>query len=873
MNIIIPLCGKGERFKNEGYSLPKPLISVLNKPIINYVLDSIITTENDTIYIFYNIDLDIHHFSDHIQTYSKIDNKKIVLVPILQYTKGAAETLYLGIKKCIELYNSSSSLINNPVVCYDCDTFYTVNTLKMYTENIQNCIKDENKKLSGSVFYFKTIEEKPIYSYIKLTNSNLITAIEEKNKISKLANSGIYCFSNLIQLFYYSKLVSENENYYFKNECYISSIIKKMIDDGLYLNGIELNENSIVSLGTPEKVNQFIEKYKNKNEKYSFLFDLDGTLILTDEIYFNIWKTILSKYNITLDIEMFKKYIQGNNDTYVINSLLSKVNLSLSDLSSIKDKLFIENIFSLKLINGVIDFFHSLKEYNFNIGIVTNCNREVAEYILNYLNIENLIDVLIIGNECEKSKPYPDPYLKAIKVLNTSSKMCFIFEDSKTGLLSARSVSPNALIAVKNSEYNSLSENEYKSLGVNKIITDFTSITVQSLLYEFESTNCNFYSLNINLEQVIYNNLRFIEPFKTETIKSIFIHTTKLKGGYITDALSITITTEFKKYDCVLKLENKNPSFLSKMAIELGLYEREYYFYSDILNFVKNDICVPQFYSLIKNDENGEILGILLENLYSKNCIPNLNLNDYSIDTTLYIVSKCAKLHSIFSNKSSFCETVFPQLKKHNDPLFQPKWKNFLVEKWSVFKDKWYSLLTEELIDICEHAIQNFTYIQNHLSSGMLTLCHGDVKSPNIFYQKLFNDNQFGIFFEPYFIDWQYISYGKGIQDIIFFMIESFDSSFITKYAFLIKEYYYAKFLEYCNKDKEEKNKINYSKEEYNKDFIYSIFYFPFFVTVWFGTLPQEDLIDKNFPFFFIQKFIHFIHLFNYEIKLLTINN
>ena len=34
MNIIIPLGGKGERFKNEGYKLPKPLIKIFDKEII-----------------------------------------------------------------------------------------------------------------------------------------------------------------------------------------------------------------------------------------------------------------------------------------------------------------------------------------------------------------------------------------------------------------------------------------------------------------------------------------------------------------------------------------------------------------------------------------------------------------------------------------------------------------------------------------------------------------------------------------------------------------------------------------------------------------------------------------------------------------------
>jgi hypothetical protein len=31
------------------------------------------------------------------------------------------------------------------------------------------------------------------------------------------------------------------------------------------------------------------------------------------------------------------------------------------------------------------------------------------------------------------------------------------------------------------------------------------------------------------------------------------------------------------------------------------------------------------------------------------------------------------------------------------------------------------------------------------------------------------------------------------------------------------------------------------------------------FVAVWFGTISQEELIDKNFPYRFIQKYIAFL--------------
>ena len=114
-------------------------------------------------------------------------------------------------------------------------------------------------------------------------------------------------------------------------------------------------------------------------------------------------------------------------------------------------------------------------------------------------------------------------------------------------------------------------------------------------------------------------------------------------------------------------------------------------------------------------------------------------------------------------------------------------------------------------------------------SAEPLTLVHGDVKSPNIFYM---GDT-------PCFIDWQYIAHGKGVQDIVFFMIESFSPERMKHLYPLFKNYYYVKLLEYGVTD--------YSFAEYEKDWINAMYYFPFFVAVWFGTTPNSDLIDVNF--------------------------
>ena len=49
MNIIIPLGGKGERFKSEDYHYPKILTNVLGKSIITWVIDSLNITKDDAV--------------------------------------------------------------------------------------------------------------------------------------------------------------------------------------------------------------------------------------------------------------------------------------------------------------------------------------------------------------------------------------------------------------------------------------------------------------------------------------------------------------------------------------------------------------------------------------------------------------------------------------------------------------------------------------------------------------------------------------------------------------------------------------------------------------------------------------------------------
>jgi beta-phosphoglucomutase len=667
------------------------------------------------------------------------------------------------------------------------------------------------------VFYTKNYGTEPIYSYITLNDEGVITGIKEKDKISDNANTGAYAFTNIMQLRDFAKHVVENEIFY-KNEPYTSCVISEMLKKSILFKGIELQESRVFSLGTPDAVSKYIDS------TYAFLFDLDGTLVITDDIYYNVWSQILDKYHITLTKDLFSTFIQGNNDKYVINSLLgSHLNIDVGEISQMKDRLFIENISKIKEIEGAVAVLKNIKISGHKACIVTNCNRIVAEAILNYIHIDGYIDFIISNNDCIHAKPNPEPYLNAIRKYNIQSEKCFIFEDSNSGILSAKSTNPRLLIGVE-TIYNA---EQLKNHGVDLSITNYNDFSIESLV-SYQSDKSRYV-----MKQIAMN--------MNCSINNVIIDKNKLKGGFIADVIGFTVCDNngdsFSSY--VLKYENSETNMLSDMAKQLQLYNREYYFYEHISKYVP--IHVPRFMCLLKNSDFDNC-GIILENMTELGYTLNINLNNENIDISLKIVDRMAKLHSHFWNKN--LKQIFPELKRNDDVIFCPFFSNFIKDKQESFILKWSSVLNTYQLDKCVYIIEHFDAIQKRLSNNNLTFIHGDVKSPNIFY-----DVKNG--YEPYFLDWQHCAIGKGVQDLIFFIIESFDINNIVLAYNLFKPYYYKKLTEY--------NVKHYSYEQYETDLVDALYYIPVFTSIWFGTIPQDDLIDKNFPYFFINKLFYLI--------------
>jgi len=248
MIILIPLGGIGSRFQEEGYDQPKPLIKVQGKEIIRWVLDSLnYCLKSDKVFIVYNPTLDDFGFKSLIEIYYP----HIQLIKLPGETKGPCDTISRSFKKIMKFPNEQLLLC-------DGDTFYEEDLIK----------KAKNKK-ENKIFYFKSLESNPIYSYIKIKKNKVID-IEEKVKISNYASIGAYLFNSV------SRAKTEITNLMKKSftvkEYYISLVYKQLLIDNVSIYSEEIKK--FHCLGTP----QLVERYTSKIKK-RFCFDLDNTLL------------------------------------------------------------------------------------------------------------------------------------------------------------------------------------------------------------------------------------------------------------------------------------------------------------------------------------------------------------------------------------------------------------------------------------------------------------------------------------------------------------------------------------------------------------------------------------------------------------------
>ena len=236
MNVLIPMAGAGKRFFDAGYIFPKPLIEVDNKPMIQWVIESLNLNAN---YIF--IIQKEHQKKYNISSVLRILKPNCKIIELDHITEGAACTTLLA-KKFI---NNS-----NPLIIANSDQYIRWNSSKaIYNFN--------SKNLDGAILTFEAIH--PKWSYAKCDDEGFVLEVAEKKVISKNATVGVYYWkhgSDYVQ----SAESMIKKNIRVNNEFYVCPVYNEFL---LKNKKVKIhNVDKMWGLGTPEDLNNFLRTIK-----------------------------------------------------------------------------------------------------------------------------------------------------------------------------------------------------------------------------------------------------------------------------------------------------------------------------------------------------------------------------------------------------------------------------------------------------------------------------------------------------------------------------------------------------------------------------------------------------------------------------------
>jgi len=194
-----------------------------------------------------------------------------------------------------------------------------------------------------------------------------------------------------------------------------------------------------------------------------FIFDLDDTLIKTEEYHYKIWLETLQDIidsNFTFTFNFFCSKFHSKEKNSIKNYIINDLNLNnYNEILDKKNKLFFEFINkeknNIKLIDGVEELINYIIKNNKKFIIVTNSSKNILEFYLELFptlknSTKNYYREMFINR-----KPAPDCYLK---VINDFSNCKMIgFEDSIAGIhalqLSNEKIHNIDIIFINNLDY------------------------------------------------------------------------------------------------------------------------------------------------------------------------------------------------------------------------------------------------------------------------------------------------------------------------------------------------------------------------------------------------------------------------------------
>lgn len=208
----------------------------------------------------------------------------------------------------------------------------------------------------------------------------------------------------------------------------------------------------------------------------AIIFDMDGVIVHSNPTHKKIIQEFCAKHDLEVKEEEFREKVYGRTNQDWIPAVFG--NLSDKEIQNYADEK--EAMFRAAFdpaehkVPGIVAFLDLLQKHQIKCVVATSAPAENAEYILNELSLNSYFERVLNSSDVTKSKPHPEPYLKAAKSVSANSENCIVFEDSISGVESGLAAGSKVVGVATTHTHEELS-------NCSLVIDDFISLDLREL--------------------------------------------------------------------------------------------------------------------------------------------------------------------------------------------------------------------------------------------------------------------------------------------------------------------------------------------------------------------------------------------------------
>jgi beta-phosphoglucomutase len=172
------------------------------------------------------------------------------------------------------------------------------------------------------------------------------------------------------------------------------------------------------------------------------LWDMDGTLIDSEELHWISWRDTMAKEGRSITREQFLSSFGQRNDSVLPRWLgVAATPERINSISQAKDELFRQLVRKngISPLPGVKNWVHRLHERGWLQAIASSAPRANIEVVLEALAATHCFQGIVSAEDVRRGKPDPEVYLTAASRVGVAPHSCVVVEDAAAGVEGARS--------------------------------------------------------------------------------------------------------------------------------------------------------------------------------------------------------------------------------------------------------------------------------------------------------------------------------------------------------------------------------------------------------------------------------------------------